>query len=134
MKDSRPNEPTDSRDKFEKALEDANKAKYVLRLYVAGNTSKSAAAIENLREICETSLKGRYTLEVIDIYQQPELARSDQILAAPTLVKSLPLPLRHIIGDLSDAQRILVGLNLIPAATLDGKEESREKDQEESDE
>jgi circadian clock protein KaiB len=104
----------DSLKKFEKAIANAQKAKYVLRLYIAGNSPRSAAAIENIREICEKRLRGRYTLEVIDIYQQPDLARGEQIIAAPTLIKSLPLPLRRIIGDLSDTERILVGLNLIP--------------------
>ncbi len=99
-------------ERFEKALEDAKKARFVLRLYVAGNTPRSQAAIENIREICETQLEGRYTLDVIDIYQQPELARENQILAAPTLIKSLPLPLRRLIGNLSSIERIIVGLNL----------------------
>jgi circadian clock protein KaiB len=97
---------------FEKALEDQQHEKYVLRLYVAGNTLKSAQAIAAIHEICETHLKGRYQLEVIDIYQQPELVRGQQIVAAPTLIKMLPLPLRRIIGDLTRTERILVGLNL----------------------
>ena len=101
-------------EKFEKALKDSQNTKYVLRLYIAGNTARSTKAIENIREICETKLKGRYTLEVIDIYQQPELARDNQILAAPTLIKTLPLPLRRIIGDLSSDERVIVGLNLTP--------------------
>ena len=86
----------------------------MLRLFVAGNTTKSSQAIETIREICEQNLQGRYTLEVIDIYQQPELARSDQIIAAPTLIKKLPAPLRRIIGDLSSTERVLVGLNIVP--------------------
>jgi len=85
---------------------------YVLRLYVAGTTSKSIRAVANIKEICETSLKNRYDLEVIDIYQQPVLVKGQQIIAAPTLVKQLPLPLRKFIGDMSDTQRILVGLDL----------------------
>ena len=87
---------------------------YVLRLYVAGTTSKSLRAVANIKEICETSLKNRYDLEVIDIYQQPILVKGEQIIAAPTLVKQLPLPLRKFIGDMSDIERILVGLDLRP--------------------
>ena len=87
---------------------------YVLRLYVAGTTSKSMRAVANIKEICESSLKNRYDLEVIDIYQQPVLMKGEQIIAAPTLVKKLPLPLRKFIGDMSDTERILVGLDLRP--------------------
>lgn len=104
---------------FEKALEEDKNVRYVLRLYIAGNSVRSAVAIENIREICESNLKGRYTLEVFDIYQQPEFARSEQILAAPTLIKSLPLPLRRIIGDLSSSERVLVGLNLLSVEDQD---------------
>jgi circadian clock protein KaiB len=85
---------------------------YVLRLYIAGTTSKSMLAVANIKEICESSLKNRYDLEVIDIYQQPVLMKGEQIIAAPTLVKKLPLPLRKFIGDMSDTERILVGLDL----------------------
>ena len=88
---------------------------YVLRLYVAGTTSKSMRAVANIKEICESSLKNRYDLEVIDIYQQPVLTKGEQIIAAPTLVKKLPLPLRKFIGDMSDTERILVGLDLRPS-------------------
>jgi len=87
---------------------------YVLRLYIAGTTSRSARAVANIKEICEASLKNRYDLEVIDIYQQPVLVKGEQIIAAPTLVKKLPLPLRKFIGDMSDTERILVGLDLRP--------------------
>jgi circadian clock protein KaiB len=87
---------------------------YVLRLYIAGTTSKSIRAVANIKEICESSLKNRYDLEVIDIYQQPVLIKGEQIIAAPTLVKKLPLPLRKFIGDMSDIERILVGLDLRP--------------------
>ena len=82
-----------------------------LRLYVAGQTSRSLAAIDNLRRICEKNLKGRYTIEVIDLVQTPQLARADQIVAIPTLVKKLPPPLRRIIGDLSNSERVLIGLD-----------------------
>lgn len=109
----------DSTNDFEKALEEEKHRRYVLRLYIAGNSVRSAMAIENIREICETKLKGRYSLEVVDIYQQPELARSEQVLAAPTLIKSLPLPLRRIIGDLSSSERVLVSLNLLTADDQD---------------
>ncbi len=114
-------EPKSATEEFEKALADAKKARYVLRLFIAGNTMKSGQAIENIREICETKLQGRYTLEVIDIHQQPDLLRKEQILAAPTLIKELPLPLRRIIGDLSDTERVLVGLNLQPLDTQPGE-------------
>ena len=87
---------------------------YVLRLYIAGTSSKSMRAVANIKEICESSLKNRYDLEVIDIYQQPVLVKGEQIIAAPTLVKKLPLPLRKFIGDMSDTERILVGLDLRP--------------------
>ena len=87
---------------------------YVLRLYIAGTNSKSMHAVANIKQICESSLRNRYDLEVIDIYQQPVLAKGEQIIAAPTLVKKLPLPLRRFIGDMSDSERILVGLDLRP--------------------
>ena len=86
--------------------------RYVLRLYVTGMTPRSTRAVENVRTICEEHLHGRYDLEVIDIYQQPTLAKGEQIIAAPTLVKKLPLPLRRIIGDLSNTDRVLLGLDL----------------------
>jgi circadian clock protein KaiB len=98
---------------FEKALSD-EKNVYILKLFVSGMTPSSLRAIQNIRNICREHLKGRYELEVIDIYQQPELGKREQILAAPTLVKQLPAPLRQFIGDLSDTEKILVGLNLIP--------------------
>ena len=88
------------------------KAKYVLRLYVSGSTLKSALAVENIKRICEQHLKNRYDLEVIDIYQQPNLARDEQIVAVPTLIKRLPRPLRRLIGDLSNLKKVLVGLDL----------------------
>ena len=91
------------------------KEHYVLRLYVTGMTPRSTRAVENVRQICEQHLQGRYDLEVIDIYQQPILAKGEQILAAPTLIKKLPLPLRRVIGDLSNTERVLLGLDLRPA-------------------
>jgi circadian clock protein KaiB len=104
----------DSKKSFEKALKKASREKYVLRLYVTGMTPKSTRAIENVKKICDGELKGRCDLEVIDIYQRPMLAKGEQIIAVPTLVKKLPLPLRRFIGDLSDAERILLGLDLKP--------------------
>lgn len=97
---------------FEKALAKSSRRKYVLRLYVAGTTARSALAIVNLKAICEEHLKGRYDLQVIDLYQQPELAKGEQIIAVPTLIKKLPPPIQKIIGDLSNSERILIGLDL----------------------
>ncbi|MHB8109317.1 MAG: circadian clock KaiB family protein [Syntrophorhabdaceae bacterium] len=99
---------------FEEAIKDSEDKKYVLRLYVAGATPRSTDSIINIKKICEEHLKGRYELEVIDIYQQPALAKGEQIIAAPTLVKKLPPPLRRFIGNLADVERILVGLDLKP--------------------
>jgi circadian clock protein KaiB len=94
-------------------------ATYVLRLFVTGTTPRSARAIANLRRVCEEHLEGRYHLEVIDIYQHPEAAKEHQILAAPTLVRALPLPLRKIIGDLADEEKVLAGLDLAPKSPSD---------------
>jgi circadian clock protein KaiB len=85
-----------------------------LRLYVAGQTSRSLAAFANLKRICEEHLKGKYKIEVVDLLNNPQLAKGDQILAVPTLVRKLPPPVKKIIGDLSNAERVLVGLNLRP--------------------
>ena len=87
--------------------------RYVLRLYVTGMTPRSARAVKNLQLICDEYLKGRYDLEVVDIYQQPALVRGEQIIAAPTLIKKLPLPMRRIIGDMSNRERVLLGLDLV---------------------
>ncbi|HTL28988.1 MAG TPA: circadian clock KaiB family protein [Tepidisphaeraceae bacterium] len=101
---------------FEHAIKSARHSneRYVLRLYVTGSTPRSSKAIQNLRALCEEHLQGRYDLEVIDIYQQPVLARGEQIIAAPTLIKKLPAPLRKVVGDLSDSDRVLMGLDLQP--------------------
>ena len=99
---------------FEQFLKDSTERTYVLRLYITGTTPQSARAIANVKKICEEHLQGRYELEVIDLYQQPQLAQGEQIIAAPTLIKKLPLPLRRIIGDMSNAERVLVGLDLMP--------------------
>jgi circadian clock protein KaiB len=88
--------------------------RYVLRLYVTGMTPKAQEAIRNIKKICEEELKGRYELEVIDIYQQPELAKKEQIIAAPTLIRKLPLPLRRLVGDMSNREKVIVGLQLMP--------------------
>ena len=92
----------------------ANHQQYVLRLYVAGVTPRSQAAIRTVTTLCEEHLAGRYELKVIDIYQQPTLAKGEQIIAAPTLIKKLPAPLRRFIGSMMDEEKILVGLDLIP--------------------
>lgn len=85
---------------------------YSLRLYVTGQTPRSAASIRNLRNVCDEYLEGRFELQVIDLYQHPELAKEAQVVAAPTLIKRLPLPLRRLVGDLSDKREVLVGLDL----------------------
>ena len=91
------------------------KEKWELRLYVAGQTPKSVTALANLKKYCEEHLKGQYKIEVIDLLLQPQLAEGDQIFAIPTLVRKVPEPLRKIIGDLSNEEKVLVGLNIIPA-------------------
>ena len=88
--------------------------KWELRLYVAGNTIKSVTALSNLKKYCEEHLKGKYKIEVIDLLKQPQLAEGDQILAIPTLVRKVPVPIRKIIGDLSNEEKVLVGLNIRP--------------------
>jgi len=98
---------------FESLTEKPEKSAYTMRLFVAGMTPKSIRAIKNVKVVCDEYLEGRYTLEVIDLYQSPKLAAGEQIIAVPTLIKKLPLPLRRIIGDLSDAERLIVGLDLL---------------------
>jgi circadian clock protein KaiB len=99
---------------FEQALESKKEELYVLRLYVAGNSLRSQAAVENVKKICEEYLSGRYDLEVIDIYQDQSKNVVDLVLAAPTLIKKLPLPLRRIIGDMTRKEKVVIGLDLIP--------------------
>ncbi len=101
-------------DNFELIMSESNNEKdtYILRLYITGSTSRSSLALTNLRKICEEYLKGRYELEVIDLYQKPGLAMGDQIIAAPTLIKKSPLPFRRIIGDMSNIDKVLSGLDL----------------------
>ncbi len=106
-------ETIDSIDKFEDALKSGATGTYMLRLYVTGMTPNSIRAIENIKTICRDHLEGRFELEVIDIYKRPDLARGAQIIAAPTLIKSIPPPLRRFIGDLSDVEKILSGLDLV---------------------
>src|SRR4051812_49940372 len=104
----------------ETSAEASGNDKYVLRLYVSAQSPRSILAIENMRRICADYLSDRYTLEVIDIYQHPEACQQQQIVAAPTLIKVLPHPLRRIIGDLSNTEKVLVGLSLRPRpATTD---------------
>ena len=101
-----------STEDFEQLLAEPGQEKYLLRLYVAGMTPRSTEAIAQIKGICEEHLQGRYELEVVDIYQQPALAKGEQIIATPTLIKLLPAPLRRLVGDLSNKQRVLVGLDL----------------------
>lgn len=106
---------TDETKSFEAALAGRAAAeRYLLRLFVTGATARSVRAIRNIQAICEEQLHGRYDLEVIDIYQRPEVAKPEQIIVAPTLVRELPLPVRKLIGDLTDKERVLVGLDIVP--------------------
>jgi circadian clock protein KaiB len=107
-------EPEDAGRDLEKAARRQARESYVLKLYVAGMSSRSEAAIRSITEICEKHLEGRYELEIVDIYQHPELAREEQIIAAPTLIKKLPQPLRKLIGNMADRERVIVGLDLRP--------------------
>ena len=97
-----------------KSIKKEKQETYLLRLYVAGQTPKSVAAFANLKKICEEYLVGRYKIEVIDLLKDPQLAGDDQILAVPTLVRELPAPVRKVIGDLSNTERLLIGLDLLP--------------------
>jgi circadian clock protein KaiB len=111
---------------FEDALAAGPQAKqYLLRLFVSGSTPRSSRAVQNIRALCEERLLGHYELQVIDIYQHPEFVKPEQILVTPTLVKKLPLPLRKIIGDLSDKAKLLVALDIVP---LDGTEKPLKAD------
>lgn len=97
---------------FEEALRDKKKSRFKLRLYVTGITPRSLESIEQVRKLCEQHLKGRYELEVVDLYKEPMAARNDQVLAAPTLVKLLPLPIRKFVGDMTREEKILAGLDI----------------------
>jgi len=104
----------DVTEEYERLLHEKDSARYVLRLYIAGNSPRSQVAVDNVRKVCDEHLKGRFDLEVIDIYQDNTMVPDDLVLAAPTLVRQLPLPLRRIIGDMTNKDRVLVGLDLIP--------------------
>jgi circadian clock protein KaiB len=112
VRDHQDAHPQNSTAAFELALHETTQGTYVLRLYVSGMTPNSQRAIENIRKICAEHLEGRYQLEIIDIYQQPIFAKEGQIVAAPTLVKELPPPLRKFIGDFSQKEKILLGLDI----------------------
>jgi len=101
-----------STEEFDLIVSEMSKDKYILRLYITGATKRSVLAIANLKKICKEYLEGRYELEVIDLYQMPGLAKDEQIIAAPTLIKKLPLPFRRIIGDMSNVEKVLLGLDL----------------------
>jgi circadian clock protein KaiB len=103
-----------STEEFEKSTARADPVKHLLLLYIAGMSPKSSRSIANVRKFCEENLKGRYELKVIDIYQQPNLAKEAQIIATPTLIKQLPLPLRKLIGNMSDTEKFFVGIDLKP--------------------
>jgi circadian clock protein KaiB len=109
MKRKRP-----ARKQSRRAAKNESRKMFRLRLYVTGQTPRSVASVQNLREVCDEYLAGRFELEVIDIYQQPELAREAHIIAVPTLVKSLPLPFRKLVGDLSNHHQVVLGLDLKP--------------------
>jgi circadian clock protein KaiB len=98
-------------------------SKYLLRLFVTSASSRTATAIANLRRICEQELEGQYDLEIIDVLEYPELAEDEKILATPTLIKSLPLPLRRVIGDLSNTEKVLLGLEVHPQSRSDDHRE-----------
>ena len=106
----------DAEERLERALAEQEASSWVLKLYVVGATPASLRAISSLRKVCDEELAGRYSLEVVDVYQQPALAAGEQIIAAPTLIKELPLPVRRLVGDMSDRERILVGLDLRPVS------------------
>ena len=108
-----PLNPRDIHATFDRGADGPPSDRYILRLYVTGMTARSARAVRNLRAICDEYLEGRYELDVIDIYQQPVLTKGEQIIAAPTLIKKLPLPMRRIIGDMSNRERVLLGLDLV---------------------
>lgn len=108
------NKPRNAAENFEEALNvrRGRRAEYILRLYVTGSTPRSLRAISNLKRLCDEYLPGAYDLQVIDIYKNPDAARDAQIIAAPTLIKRLPAPLRRFVGDLSNTQKLLIGLDI----------------------
>jgi len=120
-------EPENSLEIFEEAIKGSDRMKYVLRLYVAGASLRSSQAIQNIRKICDEHLQGRCDLQVIDILQHPVLAEGEQILAAPTLIKKVPPPLRRFIGDMANVEKILLGLDLLPMGKEKAKSVRKEK-------
>jgi circadian clock protein KaiB len=133
MADKRRPRKTAATKKFEQAaakIAEPQKEKYVLKLYVTGMTCRSQEALRNLDKVCREYLADNYELEVIDIYQQPGLARGDQIIAVPTLIKKLPVPLRRLIGDLSREDRIILGLDLKPKANVPHTKKKKEPENE----
>jgi circadian clock protein KaiB len=111
---SQKNTPQETQTEFEAALERSKTEPYVLRLYVSGVSPKSTRAITNVKKMCEEHLAGRYELEVIDVYQKPSLAAGEQIVAVPTLIKQLPIPLQKLIGDMTNVTQVLLGIDLVP--------------------
>ena len=112
MKDNK--DPKAATEEFEQAVQGLENREFLLRLFISGQTPKSLRAIENIQKICREHLQGRYELEIIDIREHPEQAEQEQIVAAPTLIKQLPPPLRKFIGDMTDTERVLVGLKVLP--------------------
>jgi circadian clock protein KaiB len=102
-----------SSEEFNVTVSGLSRNKYILRLYITGATARSALAITNLKKICEEYLAGQYELEIIDLFKHPSLSKDEQIIATPTLIKKLPLPFRHIIGDMSNKEKVLLGLDLV---------------------
>ena len=107
---------------FEQSLSQSNEEHYTLRLYISGTTIQSVTALQNIKKICEEHLQGRYELEVIDIYQQTEALISENIVAVPTLIKKLPMPLQKMIGNLSNTEKVLIGLNLLHNKNIIGEQ------------
>lgn len=112
QKDRKAKRNKSTTEEFEEALKQRNKKKYVLRLFVTGITPRSLEAIEKVRQLCEENMPGRYDLEVVDLYKQPQAAQKDQVFAAPTLVKLLPLPVRKIVGNMKEKEKLLAGLDI----------------------
>jgi circadian clock protein KaiB len=119
-------EPQETTKTFEKAVAEQGQRYYVLRLCVTGITPRSVRAIENIKKLCEDHLKGYYELEVVDLYQEPSVAEEEEIIAAPTLIKKNPSPKRKLVGDLSDSERVLIGLGIHHVETR-SREEHDEK-------
>jgi circadian clock protein KaiB len=121
MIDSEDVKPTTT-ELFEQSLSQSKEEHYTLRLYISGTTIQSVTALQNIKKICEEHLQGRYELEVIDIYQQTEAVISENIVAVPTLIKKLPLPLQKMIGNLSNTEKVLIGLDIMPKQNIIGEQ------------